>query len=62
MGAFIALAAEIIPQLISAGMTIIPVLEKLVGTKDTPTDADWDFLHQQRAAALAIINDTSRDA
>lgn len=58
---FIALAAQIIPLLISAGMTIEPTLERLFNAKGTPTDADWDFLHQQRAAALAIINDVHRD-
>lgn len=61
MPAIIALAAQIIPLLITAGMDIAPTLERLFNMSGTPTDADWDFLHQQRSAALATINDRSRD-
>jgi len=60
--AIIALAIQIIPQLIQAGMSIEPVIERLVNVnKDNITDADWAFLHDQQAKALAVINDTSRD-
>ena len=60
---FIALAAELLPLLIKAGMDITPTIEHLISVnKDNITDADWDFLRSQRAAALAVINDKSRDA
>lgn len=62
MPAIIALAAQIIPLLITAGMDIAPVLERLFNAKsDNITDADWQFLHDQRRQALALINDTHRD-
>jgi hypothetical protein len=62
MPAIIALVAQIIPLLITAGMDIAPVLMRLFNAKaDSITDADWDFLHEQRRQALAIINDRSRD-
>lgn len=62
MPAFIALAATLIPQLIQAGMAIEPVIERLISVdKDNIMPADWDFLHQAQASALAIINDTSKD-
>ena len=62
MPAIILLASQIIPLLITAGMDIAPVLMRLFNAKsDNITDADWAFLHEQRAAALKIINDTHRD-
>lgn len=62
MGAIVALAVQLIPLLIQAGMSIEPTIEHLISVnKDNITPADFDFLHQQRAAALVIINDKSRD-
>ena len=53
---------EIIPLLITAGMDIAPIISRLFHAKpDNITPADWQFLHDQRAAALKIINDRSRD-
>lgn len=61
MPAIIALAAQIIPQLIALGMDIVPTIEALVNATPDNVEQTKAFLHQQRAAALAIINDKSRD-
>jgi hypothetical protein len=62
MAAFVALAVQVIPLLIQAGLSIEPVIERLVKVnKDNITDADWDFLHAAQKDALDRINDTSRD-
>lgn len=61
MGALIPLAVEIIPLLIKAGMDIAPTLTALVNANEGNIEETKALLHQQRAAALAVINDTSRD-
>lgn len=62
MPAIVLLASQIIPLLITAGMDIAPVLERLLNANSgNVTDSDYEFLHDQRRKALAIINDRSRD-
>lgn len=61
MGAIIPLAVEILPLLIKAGMDIAPTVTALVNANSGNVEETKNLLHQQRAAALAIINDTSKD-
>ena len=61
MGALIPLAAEILPLLIKAGMDLTPTITALVNANSGNIDDTRALLHQQREAALKVINDTSRD-
>ena len=61
MGAIIPLAVEIIPLLVKAGMDLAPTITALVNADSGNIEETKNLLHQQRAAALAIINDKSRD-
>jgi hypothetical protein len=61
MGALVDLAVELLPLLIKAGMDIEPTIARLVHASASTVDADIAFLHQQRADALARINDKSHD-
>ena len=62
MGALIPIAMEVIPLLVKAGMDLEPTISALVNANANNIEETKALLHQQRAAALAIINDTSRDA
>lgn len=61
MGALIPLAVEIIPLLVKAGVDLTPTVEALFNANSSNIEATKALLHQQRAAALAVINDRSRD-
>jgi hypothetical protein len=61
MGALIPIAMEVIPLVIKAGMDLEPTIAALLGANSGNIEETKALLHQQRAAALAIINDTSRD-
>ncbi len=61
MGALIPLAVEIIPLLIKAGMDLTPTITALVHANADNIEETKALLHKQRAAALAVINDTTRD-
>jgi hypothetical protein len=61
MGAIVPLAIEIIPLLVKAGMDLAPTVTALFNANESNVEETKALLHQQRAAALKIINDTSRD-
>ena len=52
----------IILLLVKAGMSLEPVIERLLNIKGDPTPDDVQFLNGQRAAAEAKLFDTSKDA
>lgn len=57
----VSLAVQILPLLIQAGMDITPTIQALVNANEGNTEETKNLLHQQRSAALQIINDRSRD-
>lgn len=61
MPAIILLATQLIPLLVAAGMDLAPTIEALVNANDNNIEETKAFLHKQRADALAVINDRSRD-
>lgn len=61
MEAIIALAVQLLPLLIQAGMTIEPTIRALVGATADNVPETLALLHQEQASALTIINDPTRD-
>lgn len=61
MSAIIALAAQLIPLLVAAGTDLAPTITALVNANEGNIEETKALLHKQRAAALATINDKSRD-
>ncbi len=61
MEAIVLLAAQLLPLLIAAGQDIAPTIRALINANDGNIEETKALLHKQRADALAIINDTSRD-
>lgn len=59
--AIIALAVQVIPLIVKAGLDLEPTVEALVNSNADNVEETKALLHKQREAALAIINDTSRD-
>lgn len=61
MPAIVLLASQLIPLLVSLGRDLAPTIEALINANDDNIEETKAFLHKQRAEALAVINDTSRD-
>lgn len=61
MPAIILLATQLIPLLVAAGMDLAPTIEALINANDGNIEETKALLHRQRAEALAVINDRSRD-